>query len=179
MKSLFWLIVDIIATGAIVLFVALSLWDIPDYELKMKKYKENKLQRYLRLYKENGIRFDSIVVTQNFLETGNFTSAIYKENKNMFGMKYNSRGFAKGINRGHASYESELLAIKDYAAWQRIRIADYESYYNKKIVTYDDYYDLLNHTVVKTKNGIFIARYAEDPQYTEKLKRVRKQLFEQ
>lgn len=177
MKYLFWLFVDVIATLAILLAIALSIWDIPDYEYKLRSYKKDKVHYFLQLYKDEGIKFDSIVVTQNFLETGDFTSAIYKENKNMFGMKYNQRGFAKGVNRGHAKYNNEIDAVRDYAQWQKIRINDYERYYNKKIVTYDDYYDMLNHTVIYTKKGVFVSRYAEDVNYTDKLKRVKNQIF--
>lgn len=176
---MFWFIVDAVLTLGIFLIVVFSVWDIPDsYEYQVYDYKRNKKELFLSMYKQIGIRFDSIVVTQNFLETGNFTSTIFKENKNMFGMKYNQRGFAIGKNRGHAQYADYESAAKDYLAWQTIRIRDYERYYGKKIVTDEDYYDLLNHVVIYGKTGkAGVYSYAEDPDYTRKLQRVKQDLF--
>lgn len=47
-------------------------------------------------------------------ETGGWTSAIFKENNNLFGMRLPSRNtLAVGVNRGHAVFPSILDSAKD------------------------------------------------------------------
>lgn len=54
-------------------------------------------------------------------ETGNFTSAIYKENNNCFGMKFPRlrKTMATGINKGHAVFNSLHDCIKDFLLYYR------------------------------------------------------------
>lgn len=127
----------------------------------IKPYKET----IIACMKENGIIFPEIVYTQAVLETHFFTSAIYKENKNMFGMKYNKRGYALTVNRGHALYSSTLNSIKDYAAWQKIMVKSHETYFNKTIKTKEDYFFFLENIVINKQ----VYRYAEDLRYIQKI----------
>lgn len=61
-----------------------------------------------------------IVYAQARLESGNFTSEIFKENNNLFGMKVAERRptTAIGVNRGHAVYKSWQESVIDYALMQ-------------------------------------------------------------
>lgn len=60
-----------------------------------------------------------LVYAQSIQETGYFTSNIYRENKNLFGMKVNSRPYESSENRGHAKYKLKILSIIDYFARNR------------------------------------------------------------
>lgn len=50
-------------------------------------------------------------------ETGNFQSKVYKENHNLFGMKYVKQRFAIGEKNGHAEYLTIEDSISDYVAY--------------------------------------------------------------
>lgn len=73
-----------------------------------------------------GIKHPDIVYAQAILETGEFTSPIFKENNNLFGMKYvkdfKSRyprpTTAIGSQFGHAVYNNWRLSVDDYQLWQ-------------------------------------------------------------
>lgn len=118
------------------------------------------------LYRENGIKFPEIVFKQSILETGNFTSNIYINNNNCFGMKYNNRGYAYCERNGHACYESIIYSIRDYAEWQSIMMNNHERLFRKKIKSEEDYYFFLERLVVGNK----VYSYAEDKDYVKKLK---------
>lgn len=59
------------------------------------------------------------ITSQAAFETGGFTSDIYKENHNLFGMKNAGQSLVIGENRGHAIYASDEDSIKDYAKYYR------------------------------------------------------------
>lgn len=73
-----------------------------------------------------GIKHPDIVYAQAILETGEFTSPIFRENNNLFGMKYvkdfKSRyprpTTAIGSQFGHAVYNNWRLSVDDYQLWQ-------------------------------------------------------------
>ncbi len=55
------------------------------------------------------------ITTQSQHETGNYTSAIYLENHNLFGMKKSLKGeYQIGENRGHATYKDVYQSVYDY-----------------------------------------------------------------
>ena len=53
-------------------------------------------------------------------ESARFTSNIYKENHNLFGMKVPERRSTVviGVNRGHAVYLDWKMSVIDYALFQ-------------------------------------------------------------
>lgn len=104
------------------------------------------------------IRFTDVVYAQMVLETGYFTSAIYKENNNMTGMKCAEKRQTHciGINRGHAVYKSKLHCLLDYAEWQ-------QKFVPETVRTSEQYVDFL------VSYG-----YAEDKFYAAKLKSILK-----
>ena len=93
-----------------------------------------------------------LLYAQAYHETGGFESPIFKENKNIFGMKLprKRKTYAKGENRGHATYNSVKDSIRDYFLRQSnfgiVDVADADNY------------------MIQTVN----SNYAEDPNYYAK-----------
>ena len=54
------------------------------------------------------------IVAQAAHESGNFSSKVYKENNNPFGIKYIGQDEAEGEKGGYAYYLTVGLAVKDY-----------------------------------------------------------------
>lgn len=82
-------------------------------------------QALIALMKELKIKYPEVALSQARLETGNFTSAIFKENHNLFGMKMAEMRptSATGIKRGHASYNNWKESVVDYALYQSFTMA--------------------------------------------------------
>lgn len=74
----------------------------------------------LKLIEDLGIAYPEIVLAQAKLETGNFTSKIFRENNNLFGMKLarQRETTAIGEQYNHAKYISWVQSIVDYKLWQ-------------------------------------------------------------
>lgn len=101
------------------------------------------------------IKFIDIVIAQTILETGNYTSDIFLETGNLFGMKpAKIRPYTHyGEYKKHADYKGNWrLSVFDYALWQARE--------GKNIKTEDQYYFLLS------------KMYAEDEEYINKLKNI-------
>jgi hypothetical protein len=98
------------------------------------------------------VRFPEIVMAQARLETGHFSSRIYLENNNLFGMKqaYRRPSTCKGIKHGHCYYDDWLDSVIDYALYQKVFLSHVQSH--------DEYLGFLGES------------YAQDPRYTKKLK---------
>ena len=81
------------------------------------KFTEEKLIDEL---KRLNVRYPHIVMAQSILETGHWSSRIFKSNHNLFGMKQaNIRiNTAKGTNLNHAYYENWQESLYDYAFYQ-------------------------------------------------------------
>ena len=77
-------------------------------------------QNLAKELKRQNVKFPDIALAQSMLETGNFTSDIFKANNNLFGMKHPSvrPTVSKGPNRGHANYKNWQDSVKDYKLWQ-------------------------------------------------------------
>lgn len=101
---------------------------------------------------ELNIRFPHIVYAQAIQETGFFTSNIFIESNNLFGMKQAKMRptTALGTQRGHAYYREWKDSVKDYALWQAA--------YANTIRNEKQYYAYLDKV------------YAEDPDYVLRLK---------
>ncbi len=104
--------------------------------------------------KKSGIAFPDIVFAQARLETGNFTSRILIENKNLFGMKLpKSRPTnALGEKNNHANYRSWVHSVRDYKLWQDAVVAKYKT--RRAYLNY------------------LAKNYAEDKKYIHKLKQM-------
>jgi flagellum-specific peptidoglycan hydrolase FlgJ len=111
------------------------------------------------------IKHPHIVYAQAILETDRFTSRIFKENNNLFGMKYihdcncsitrNAvrETTALGSRYKHAYYSSWQSSVDDYLHWQRM-------FKRTPVKTEDEYFELLG------------KRYAVDKRYVSVLKKL-------
>jgi uncharacterized FlgJ-related protein len=106
------------------------------------------------MIKELGIKHPEIVLAQSILETGHWTSTIFKENNNLFGMKQARSRIrtAKGTQLNHAYYHSWQESLYDYAF--------YQCRYLSKITNDEDYFAALD------------ASYAEANNYSKHLKEI-------
>lgn len=133
--------------------------NIPTVSIKCinndKEFSEQKLSEYVH---ELGIPYPHIVLAQAKLETGNFTSTIFEENNNLFGMKkaYFRPSTSTGVNRGHAKYKNWKDSVLDFALYKA---------YVARDLTEQEYYSLLQ------------GSYAEDPLYTDKVKFIANQVL--
>ena len=104
--------------------------------------------------KDLNIRFPHIVLAQSILETGHWTSTIFKENHNLFGMKEARQRVktALGTQLNHAYYCDWESSLYDYAF--------YQSRYMSKAKTEEQYFQALGQS------------YAESKTYVQNLKRI-------
>ena len=117
-------------------------------ELRNSKFDLSGFQEYLRL---RNVPNREIIIAQAILETGLFTSPIFYENNNLFGMKEPRvrETTAIGSSRGHATYDNWVDSVDDYILWYN---------YVTRNRVYEDYLQFL----------VYIG-YAEDPYYLKKL----------
>jgi len=115
------------------------------------KFNEDKLIDKL---KELNVNFPYIALAQAKLETGNYTSKIFRESNNLFGMKEAKSRIttAKGTQFNHAYYESWTESVYDFAFHQ--------CRYLPNIKTEEQYFQYLG------------QNYAEDPNYINRLKNI-------
>lgn len=112
------------------------------------EFSRDKLKAYIL---ELNIRFPHIVLAQAELESGHFTSKIFRENNNLFGMKVATKRPTtnKGEEHGHAYYDNWRESVVDYGFFSAQYLSD--------IKTEKQYLEYLG------KN------YAEDSTYVNKI----------
>lgn len=120
---------------------------------KADKFSVDKFKGYLD---DLNVKFADVVYAQARLETNGFTSRIFKENNNLFGMKQAMQRSSTNIGEqyGHAYYESWRQSVLDYALYQ----CKYLSGINSR----EEYLQYLK------------QNYAEDPNYFNKLTKLLK-----
>ncbi len=93
----------------------------------------------------------ALIYAQARHETGDFTSRIFKENKNLFGMRAAKvrKNFANGSNYGHAVFSSYFDSVRDYYERQK--------YFGVSARSNEYFID----STIK-------SNYAEDTKYAEK-----------
>ena len=70
---------------------------------------------------ESDVKFPEVVFAQALLESGNFTSNVFKEENNLFGMKYPRRRKTTSLEEGdtgYANYVHWTHSVYDYKLWQ-------------------------------------------------------------
>ena len=74
----------------------------------------------IAIMNEVGIVYPDIVMAQAKIETGHFTSKVFKENHNLFGMKLARQRSTTAIGEqyNHAEYTSWRQSVVDYKLWQ-------------------------------------------------------------
>jgi flagellum-specific peptidoglycan hydrolase FlgJ len=103
-----------------------------------------------------GIKFPDIVFAQAILESGEFTSKLFKSANNLFGMKVPTKRESARIGAtqsGYSKYGDWGYSVYDYSLWQEHMLK------TRNDITKKQYFALLGRV------------YAEDPQYVNKLKR--------
>ena len=120
----------------------------------IREYNEFSEPALIAKIKTLNFRYPHIILAQAYLESGQYQSAIFKENHNMFGMREASlrANLAKGTNRMHAFYDSWQDSLLDYAL--------YYATYLSSIKTEGEYFEYLR------------QNYAEDPSYVERLREI-------
>jgi flagellum-specific peptidoglycan hydrolase FlgJ len=121
-------------------------------------FTEQNLIHYIKLKQ---LKHPHIVLAQAKLETGNFKSTVFKNNCNLFGMKYihdfkqrkSRETTATGSKHSHAVYLHWKHSVDDYLLWQRM-------FTETPIQTEADYFKLLR------------KKYATDTQYVFILKQI-------
>jgi len=114
-----------------------------------QKFSEEAL---VELLKDCHVKFPYIVLAQAKLESGNFTSKLFKNNNNMFGMRKARQRVttAQGEKNEYAYYRDWIDCVYDYAMWSTCATSG--------LSTENDYFNKLS------------ERYAEDSTYVIKLK---------
>ena len=136
----------------------ISLKEVPSLKNKYEKVCIAEVQnnfteeKFINKIKQLNLNYPHIVYAQAMLESGNFTSKIFRENNNMFGMKQARVriNLAKSTQYNHAYFETWEDCLLDFAF--------HRATYFHKLKTEQDYYNYLG------------KYYAEDPSYVGKLK---------
>jgi len=116
-----------------------------------KNFSEEKL---IELLKTLNVKYPHIVLAQAKIESANYTSKIFKENHNLFGMK-EARvriNTANGTQYNHAYYSNWRESVYDYAF--------YQCRYLGRVNSEQEYYNYLDQS------------YAEAPNYVQSLKAI-------
>lgn len=87
-----------------------------------KEIKNSKLIEFKELTEFQKIHLAEMLAAQAAHETGDFTSRIFSENNNAFGMKASTRNYEFGERYGHAIYLSIGDSVKDMLEYLSDRI---------------------------------------------------------
>jgi len=109
-------------------------------------------EKFVNKINKLNLKHPHITYAQAMLESGDFTSRIFQENNNMFGMKQARVriNLAQGTQHHHAYFENWEDCLLDFAF--------HRATYLSKLKTEKEYYEYLG------------KYYAEDPSYIGKLK---------
>lgn len=135
----------------------MSLESLSDFEkevliVNLKNKNDFSEESFIEMLQELNVKYPYIVLAQARIESGRYSSRIFKENHNLFGMKQANRRIntAEGTQYGHAFYQTWRESVYDYAF--------YQSRYLSSATTEEEYYYIIGKS------------YAEDPKYISKLK---------
>jgi hypothetical protein len=115
---------------------------------------------YSSLYKEIlklDLLFPDVVFAQALLESGHFSSEVFKSENNLFGMKYPRQRATTSLKKGKTGYANYIhwtQSVHDYKLWQTNMISGEEN------INKEQYLRLLGRV------------YAEDKKYILKLKSI-------
>lgn len=135
----------------------MSLESLSDFEkevliVNLKNKNDFSEESFIEMLQDLNVKYPYIVLAQARIESGRYSSRIFKENHNLFGMKQANRRIntAEGTQYGHAFYQTWRESVYDYAF--------YQSRYLSSATTEEEYYYIIGKS------------YAEDPKYISKLK---------
>lgn len=108
----------------------------------------------IELMKDCNMKYPYIVLAQAKLESGNFTSKVFRQNHNFLGMRKAKQRMttARGEKNTYAYFRDWEDCVYDLCLWQSVMTCG--------INTEDEYFDKLS------------ERYAEDTSYVAKLKNI-------
>jgi hypothetical protein len=126
----------------------------PDTNVYIIQSKQFSEEVFINLLKDCNIKYPHIVLAQAKVESGNFTSKVFRQNNNMFGMRKARQRIttAESEKNTYAYYRDWIDAVYDYAMYQSVVMRSVENE--------DQYF---------TKLG---ERYAEDSLYVPKLRNI-------
>lgn len=134
-------------------FVTLKMLYIPTCEFKINddSFSEENL---ISLINDMNFKYPHIVLSQAKIESGNYSSFIFRNNNNLFGMRHPTVRIttSKGPKFTYASYLSWRESVIDYGLFM--------SRLSKELSSEEDYYKFLGST------------YAENPQYVVIVKKI-------
>lgn len=115
----------------------------------LNNFSEDKL---IEMLVSLNVKFPHIVLAQSKLETGNYSSKIFKENHNLFGMKEARVRIhtSKGTQFNHAYYSHWRESVYDYAF--------YQCHYLSTLHTEDEYYTYLSKSYAEATNYVNILK---------------------
>ena len=166
-KYAYHLLVLALGYGIGFAYNAKGLFSIKEQKQKQQEISPDEFseEALVALMRELKIKYPEVALSQARLETGNFTSAIFKENNNLFGMKMAELRptSAIGINRGHASYSNWKESVVDYALFQSFIIsrlktvskAAYRQHIQKYYSETSDYLVRIDRVGVNGNDAIF------------------------
>ena len=122
---------------------------ILDLQQEKNKFTQEKFAAELERL---NVKFPHIVMAQSIIETGHWTSNVFKENHNLFGMKQATVRIntANGTQNGHAYYDDWYQSVYDYAF--------YQCRYLGGISTEEDYYAYLSQNYAEAGNYVQILK---------------------
>jgi hypothetical protein len=120
-------------------------------------------EKFIDELKRLNIKFPHIVMAQSIIETGNWTSKIFRESNNLFGMKEaKSRiNTANGTQNGHAYYDDWYQSIYDYAF--------YSCRYLGGINTEEEYFLYLSQNYAESQNYIQVLKEVIKKEHLEEI----------
>jgi hypothetical protein len=120
---------------------------------KANEFSEAKLRKML---KDLNVKHADIVLAQAKLETGNFTSVVFRNNHNLFGMREARSRIStnRGTDLGHAVYKNWNESVIDYALYQatylhKLNREQYWQYLSQNYATAPNYVQQLKKLVIK------------------------------
>ena len=86
-------------------------------------------ERMITYAKSIGVKYIDVMVAQSRIETGWYSSKVFLEGANLFGMKLAMRRptTASGEHRRHARYSDWFRSVQDYKLWQDMVLSKVES----------------------------------------------------
>ena len=158
-RNVFIIIIGLMIAVSIITYIAtdktpqVTVYE-PPIDIKVTNEMDFTRENLIKYLKQLNIKYPHIVFAQAQLETGYFTSDIFKENNNLFGMRqaYQRATTAKGTQYKHAYYDHWQSSVLDYGL--------YSNKYLSKLKSEKAYFKYLK------------DNYAEDKTYVPKLKQI-------
>jgi uncharacterized FlgJ-related protein len=138
----------------ILILIVLSIFN---FSFVSQKTKLTPLELYNEIL-EQELEYPDVVFAQAILESGAFSSKVYKNNNNLFGMRMPNKRItlAVGQKYGYAVYEYWQESVADYALYQ-------EHYFKNRKISKSQYLAHINKS------------YSESADYVKKLNRILKE----